>query len=114
MAAMFPGRHEKCDWLRPAAQHDGRCAPCAIIRSPPASPAVSYLLISIVCSVLVSVLLKLMQRRGIDIAQGITWNYLAASLLCFALLDPPLAALSRAGAPHVELALLALLLPGIF
>nr|WP_225590897.1 DMT family transporter [Pseudoxanthomonas sp. PXM03] len=55
-----------------------------------------------------------MLRRGIDIAQGITWNYLAASLLCFALLDPPLAALSRAGAPHVELALLALLLPGIF
>jgi drug/metabolite transporter (DMT)-like permease len=75
---------------------------------------VSYLLISVVCSVLVSVLLKLMQRRDIDIAQGITWNYLAASLLCFALLDPPLAALSRAGAPHVELALLALLLPGIF
>jgi len=75
---------------------------------------VSYLLISIVCSVLVSVLLKLMQRRGIDIAQGITWNYLAASLLCFALLDPPLAALLLAGAPHVELVLLALLLPGIF
>ena len=73
-----------------------------------------YLLISVVCSVLVSVLLKLMQRRGIDIAQGITWNYLAASLLCFALLDPALAALSRAGAPHVELVLLALLLPGIF
>ena len=49
-----------------------------------------YLLSSVVCSVLVSVLLKLMQRRGIDTAQGIAWNYLAASLLCFALLDPPL------------------------
>ncbi|MFT3667117.1 MAG: EamA/RhaT family transporter [Pseudoxanthomonas sp.] len=74
----------------------------------------AYLLISVACSVLVSVLLKLMQRRGIDTAQGITWNYLAASLLCFGLLDPPLAALSHAGAPWAELALLALLLPGIF
>lgn len=73
-----------------------------------------YLLISVACSVLVSVLLKLMQRRGIDTAQGITWNYLAASMLCFGLLDPPLAALGHAGAPWAELALLALLLPGIF
>jgi drug/metabolite transporter (DMT)-like permease len=75
---------------------------------------VAYLLVSVACSVLVSVLLKLMQRRGIDTAQGITWNYLAASLLCFGLLDPPLATLSHAGAPWAELALLALLLPGIF
>lgn len=74
----------------------------------------AYLLISVACSVLVSVLLKLMQRRGIDTAQGITWNYLAASLLCFGLLDPPLVTLSHADAPWAELALLALLLPGIF
>lgn len=74
----------------------------------------AYLLISVACSVLVSVLLKLMQRHGIDTAQGITWNYLAASLLCFGLLDPPLATLAHAGAPWAELALLALLLPGIF
>ena len=74
----------------------------------------AYLLISVACSVLVSVLLKLMQRRGIDTAQGITWNYLAASLLCFGLLDPPLATLRHAGTPWTELVLLALLLPGIF
>ena len=74
----------------------------------------AYLLISVACSVLVSVLLKLMQRRGINMAQGITWNYLAASLLCFGLLDPPLAALGHADTPWAELALLALLLPGIF
>lgn len=73
-----------------------------------------YLLSSVVCSVLVSVLLKLMQRRGIDTAQGIAWNYLAASLLCFALLDPPLASLAAAHAPWAALATLALLLPGIF
>ena len=73
-----------------------------------------YLIISVVCSVLVSVLLKLMQRRGVDTSQAITWNYLAASVLCFLLLDPPLAALAHADAPHLELALLALLLPGIF
>lgn len=84
------------------------------MHAPARSNALSYLLISVVCSVLVSVLLKLMQRRGIDTAQGITWNYLAASLLCFALLDPPLAALARPDAPRAELALLAVLLPGIF
>ncbi|PZQ20579.1 MAG: hypothetical protein DI562_21570, partial [Stenotrophomonas acidaminiphila] len=66
-----------------------------------------YLLSSVVCSVLVSVLLKLMQRRGIDAAQGIAWNYLAASLLCFALLDPPLASLAAPHAPWPALALLA-------
>ena len=73
-----------------------------------------YLLSSVVCSVLVSVLLKLMQRRGIDTAQGIAWNYLTASLLCFTLLDPPLSALAAAHAPWPALALLAILLPGIF
>jgi drug/metabolite transporter (DMT)-like permease len=73
-----------------------------------------YLLSSVVCSVLVSVLLKLMQRRGIDTAQGIAWNYLAASLLCFTLLDPPLSALAAPHAPWAALALLAVLLPGIF
>ena len=73
-----------------------------------------HLLVSVACSVLVSVLLKLMQRRGIDTAQGITWNYLAASLLCLGLLNPPLATLGHAGTPWTELMLLALLLPGIF
>ncbi|KRA53726.1 hypothetical protein ASD77_03440 [Pseudoxanthomonas sp. Root65] len=73
-----------------------------------------YLLSSVVCSVLVSVLLKLMQRRGIDTAQVIAWNYLAASLLCFTLLDPPLASLAAPHAPWAALALLAVLLPGIF
>ena len=73
-----------------------------------------YLLISVACSVLVSVLLKLMQRRGIDTAQGIAWNYLAASLLCFTLLDPPLSALAAPHAPWPALVLLAVLLPGIF
>ena len=73
-----------------------------------------YLLSSVLCSVLVSVLLKLMQRRGIDTAQGIAWNYLAASLLCFTLLDPPLASLATPQAPWPALGLLAVLLPGIF
>lgn len=82
--------------------------------APSASPAVPYLIASVVCSVLVSVLLKLMQRRGTDTAQGIAWNYLAASLLCFILLDPPLSALAAPRAPWPALALLAVLLPGIF
>ncbi len=86
----------------------------AIMPARHASPAVPYLLSSVVCSVLVSVLLKLMQRRDIDTAQGIAWNYLAAALLCFALLDPPLTSLAAPHAPWPALALLAVLLPGIF
>ncbi|KAF1712018.1 hypothetical protein CSC70_00315 [Pseudoxanthomonas kalamensis DSM 18571] len=74
----------------------------------------SYLLLSVLCSVAVSVLLKLLQRRGIDAAQAIGWNYLAAALLCWQLLDPPLQTLAAPDAPHLALAALALLLPGIF
>ena len=45
-----------------------------------------FLILSVICSVLVSVLLKLAPRRGIDIAQAVTWNYLAASVLSLLLL----------------------------
>lgn len=74
----------------------------------------SYLLLSVCFSVAVSVLLKLMQRRGIDGGHAITWNYLACALLCFFLLDPPLAALTEANAPWARLIALAVLLPSIF
>ncbi|MEL1262953.1 EamA/RhaT family transporter [Pseudoxanthomonas putridarboris] len=73
-----------------------------------------FLIVSVLCSVLVSVVLKLAYGRGIDVPQIITWNYLAALLLCLGLLDPPLAALHDPGTPIASLVLLALLLPGIF
>src|SRR5690606_34221049 len=73
-----------------------------------------FLLLSVTCSVLVSVLLKLAPRRGWDAGQMITWNYLAAALLAAWLLRPPAAALSQPGAPWASLLVLAVVLPGLF
>lgn len=74
----------------------------------------AYLLSSVACSVLVSVLLKLAPRRGWDAAQMVTWNYLAAAALCALLLRPPLQALRGPGAPWPELLVLAAVLPSLF
>ncbi|WP_442683254.1 EamA family transporter [Stenotrophomonas sp. JC08] len=73
-----------------------------------------FLILSVTCSVLVSVVLKLAPRRGIDIAQAVTWNYLAASVLALVLLKPSLHALGNGHTPWPALFGLALLLPGIF
>ncbi len=75
---------------------------------------VAFVLLSVVCSVLVSALLKLAPRRRIDLAQAVTWNYLAAALLCAALLQPPLATLRSAQTPWIALLGLAVLLPALF
>ena len=54
---------------------------------------------AVLFSVLVSVLLKLMPRHGINAAQAVTWNYLVAALLCLLVFDPSLATLLEPGAP---------------
>lgn len=74
----------------------------------------SFLLLSVACSVLVSVLLKLAPQRGWDVARMVTWNYLVAALLCAWLLRPPLASLLAPDAPWGALLLLAALLPTLF
>ena len=73
-----------------------------------------FLILAVVCSVLVSVLLKRAARFGIDVAQAVTWNYAAAAVLCALLLRPALAPLREAGAPWPELLALAFALPAIF
>lgn len=73
-----------------------------------------FLILSVICSVLVSVLLKLAPRHRIDIAQAVTWNYLVASVLSLVLLRPSLASLDSADAPWLPLLALAVVLPGIF
>ncbi len=73
-----------------------------------------FLLLSVTCSVLVSVLLKLAPRRGWDAGQMITWNYLAAALLAAWLLRPPAAAMSQPDAPWAALLVLAAVLPTLF
>ncbi len=47
-----------------------------------------YILLSICCSVTVSVMLKLAKRYQIDVYQAITWNYSAAILLTWLFLHP--------------------------
>ena len=76
--------------------------------------ALSYVLLAAACSVLVSVLLKLAGRRGIDAGQMVTWNYLVAALLCAWLLDARLDSLRQTGAPWLPLLVLALVLPSLF
>jgi drug/metabolite transporter (DMT)-like permease len=73
-----------------------------------------FVLLAATCSVLVSVLLKLARRHEIDVPQAITWNYLAASILCWFLLHPQLASLPPPGAPWVVLLGLAVALPALF
>ena len=73
-----------------------------------------YVLLSVICSVLVSVLLKLARRFDVDVGQAIAWNYVVAGALTALLLQPPLASLREPGAPWLALAGLGVLLPTIF
>src|SRR5699024_1697998 len=50
---------------------------------------------SVVCSVVVSVLLKLAPRWQVDMRQAIAGSYLVASLLCMSFLRPHLSGLAR-------------------
>lgn len=70
--------------------------------------------LSALCSVLVSVLLKVSRRFDVDVAQAVTWNYLAASLLCALLMRPDLSSLWLADTPWPSLLLLAAVLPCLF
>ena len=74
----------------------------------------TLVLVAALLSVLVSVLLKLMPRHGIDAAQAVTWNYLIAALLCFFMFDPPLAVLQEPDAPWLLWLTLAFALPTLF
>ncbi|GAB4063580.1 EamA family transporter [Uliginosibacterium sediminicola] len=73
-----------------------------------------FVLLSALCSVLVSVLLKLARPYQVDVPQALCSNYLAASLLCALLLQPPLASLQQPGAPWPSLLMLAFVLPSLF
>jgi drug/metabolite transporter (DMT)-like permease len=72
------------------------------------------ILFSALCSVLVAVVLKLAPRFRLDVAQLVTWNYLAATVLSTLLLKPSLASLSTPQAPWAALLGLAVVLPSLF
>ncbi|MCR8560576.1 DMT family transporter [Mucilaginibacter sp. BJC16-A38] len=71
-----------------------------------------YVFLSICCSVLVSIMLKLAKRYHIDVYQAITWNYSIAIVLTWLFLKPDLRHLNNA--PFALLGLLGLLLPLLF
>jgi len=74
----------------------------------------AYVLLAVVCSVLVSVLLKLARRHGIDVGQAVAWNYVVASVLTALLLEPSPELLRTPATPWLALAGLGVLLPTIF
>ncbi|HEY8229786.1 MAG TPA: EamA/RhaT family transporter, partial [Rhodanobacteraceae bacterium] len=75
-----------------------------------------FIALSVICSVVVSVLLKLAPRYGVDVRQAIAGNYFVAILLTAALLDPHPSLLELPAAHPAWRVLVALgvLLPSIF
>jgi drug/metabolite transporter (DMT)-like permease len=71
-----------------------------------------YVFLSICCSVIVSVLLKLAKRYQIDVFQAITWNYSMAILLTWFFFKPTIPSLQNAPI-HIYLGL-GVLLPLLF
>jgi drug/metabolite transporter (DMT)-like permease len=71
-----------------------------------------YVFLSICCSVIVSVLLKLAKRYQIDVYQAITWNYSAAIFLTWVFFKPHLTSLQSA--PIFTYLSLGVLLPVLF
>jgi len=72
-----------------------------------------YVLLSVCCSVIVSILLKLARRYEINVYQAIGFNYAAAALLCYWLFKPDLTILDSS-APISIYMTLGFLLPTIF
>lgn len=73
-----------------------------------------YVFFSVICSVTVSVILKMARQYQVDTTQMIVWNYPLAALLTLFLLDPSFAGFSVAQLPWIVYIGLAILLPGIF
>jgi len=71
-----------------------------------------YIILSICCSITVSIMLKLAKRYQIDVYQAITWNYSMAIILTLVFLRPHLQNLGDA--PFFTYSVLALLLPALF
>ena len=73
-----------------------------------------YLTIAVLCSVAVSVLLKILRQRNIDIRQTIVAGYPVAFLLTWFLLKPDISGLSLLGSAWGIIIALGVLLPAVF
>lgn len=74
----------------------------------------AFLLLAAICSVLVSVLLKLARRFEVDVGQAIAWNYVVAAVASALAFAPAPAALRAATVAWPALLGLGVLLPTIF
>ncbi|HFF5099843.1 TPA: DMT family transporter, partial [Acinetobacter baumannii] len=66
------------------------------------------------CSVLVSVLLKNLKKKGYQPMQMIAWNYSSASLLCYLWFKPDIQHISIQHTPWWLIVALGVILPSIF
>ena len=73
-----------------------------------------YLVIAVLCSVAVSVLLKVLRQRDIDIRQTIIAGYPVAFLLTLFLLKPEVSAIGDLGSAWLIIIALGVLLPLVF
>lgn len=73
-----------------------------------------YVLISVICSVMVSVIIKLAKQRGIQHLHLIVWNYPVAALATLLFLKPGSATVRLSTLPWELYLSLAVLLPTIF
>ncbi|WP_394651108.1 EamA family transporter, partial [uncultured Acinetobacter sp.] len=73
-----------------------------------------FIVLAACCSVLVSVLLKVLKSKGFEPLQLIVWNYVSASLLCFLWFQPDIAHLSVQHTPWWLIIVLAMALPSVF
>lgn len=73
-----------------------------------------YLLLSICCSVIVSVIIKVGRSRAINTQQLVLWNYPATVLLSYLLLNPDFSNVQLTQLPFHLYVPLALLLPTMF
>ncbi|WP_372843216.1 EamA/RhaT family transporter [Psychrobacter sp.] len=73
-----------------------------------------YLTIAVLCSVAVSVLLKVLRQRHIDIRQTIVAGYPVAFLLTWFLLKPDVSGMSTLGGAWAVIIALGVLLPAVF
>lgn len=74
----------------------------------------TYLILSIFCSVAVSVLLKVARRHGIDIRQAIAFNYVMACALTWFILTPALKPAAGQPLPWLLFTVLGIILPVLF
>lgn len=73
-----------------------------------------YVLLSVCCSIIVAVLIKLARKRDIDVQQVVLWNYPFTVLMTYFLLKPALNEVTFGTLPFALYLPLIILLPSLF